>query len=147
MINSGSNALTTCLPTRPISLMPPTSPPMRELEDRGKQITHGWQPTNHGSEPGGRYGTDPTMQRTKTEAAFSTKYNWLGSRSVDVTIRINDELEGIDRWPRSICSKRCGIYPHATRQCQTVHSNHAPQTGRRGRRLSILVVYLRSETK
>jgi hypothetical protein len=26
-----------------------------------------------------------------TEAAFSTKYNWLGSRSVDVTLRINEE--------------------------------------------------------
>jgi hypothetical protein len=37
-----------------------------------------------------------------TEAAFSTKYNWLGSRSVDVTLRINEEKPFKQVWRASI---------------------------------------------
>jgi hypothetical protein len=37
-----------------------------------------------------------------TEAAFSTKYNWLGSRSVDVTLRINEEKTVKQTWRASI---------------------------------------------
>ena len=37
-----------------------------------------------------------------TEAAFSTKYNWLGSRSVDVQLRINDEKPFKEVWKASI---------------------------------------------
>jgi hypothetical protein len=61
-----------------------------------------------------------------TEAAFSTKYNFLSSRSVDVTPRINDEKpfkevwRASNGWPRGIRLKRCGICSHAARQRQTV---------------------------
>jgi hypothetical protein len=37
-----------------------------------------------------------------TEAAFSTRYNYLGSRSVDVTLRINDEKPFKEVWKASI---------------------------------------------
>ena len=37
-----------------------------------------------------------------TEVAFSTKYNYLGSRSVDVTLRINDEKPFKEVWKASI---------------------------------------------
>jgi hypothetical protein len=37
-----------------------------------------------------------------TEAAFSTKYNYLGSRSVDVQLRINDERPFKELWKASI---------------------------------------------
>jgi hypothetical protein len=37
-----------------------------------------------------------------TEAAFSTRYNYLGSRSVDVTLRINDETPFKEVWKASI---------------------------------------------
>src|SRR5580704_1350138 len=37
-----------------------------------------------------------------TEAAFSTKYNWLGSRTVDVMLRINDEKPFKEVWKASI---------------------------------------------
>jgi Type VI secretion system VasI, EvfG, VC_A0118 len=37
-----------------------------------------------------------------TEAAFSTKYNWLGTRSVDVTLRINEEKTFTQTWRASI---------------------------------------------
>ena len=37
-----------------------------------------------------------------TEAAFSTKYNYLGSRSVDVTLRINDEKSFRQVWKASM---------------------------------------------
>jgi Type VI secretion system VasI, EvfG, VC_A0118 len=37
-----------------------------------------------------------------TEVAFSTRYNYLGSRSVDVTLRINDEKPFKEVWKASI---------------------------------------------
>jgi hypothetical protein len=37
-----------------------------------------------------------------TEAAFSTKYNYLGSRSVDVTLRINDDKPFKQVWKASM---------------------------------------------
>ena len=37
-----------------------------------------------------------------TEAAFSTRYNYLGSRSVDVTLRINDDNPFKQVWKASI---------------------------------------------
>jgi hypothetical protein len=37
-----------------------------------------------------------------TEAAFSTKYNWHGSKSVDVALRINDEKPFKKLWKASI---------------------------------------------
>jgi hypothetical protein len=37
-----------------------------------------------------------------TEAAFSTRYNCLGSRSVDVTLRINDEKPFKEVWKASM---------------------------------------------
>jgi hypothetical protein len=47
-----------------------------------------------------------------TEAAFSTKYNWLGSRSVDVTLRINDEKPFKEIWKASI-DGRAAFAPNA----------------------------------
>jgi hypothetical protein len=47
-----------------------------------------------------------------TEAAFSTKYNWLGSRSVDVTLRINDEKSFKAGWKASI-DGRAAFAPNA----------------------------------
>jgi hypothetical protein len=47
-----------------------------------------------------------------TEAAFSTKYNWLGSRSVDVTLRINDETPFKAVWKASI-DGRAAFAPNA----------------------------------
>ena len=37
-----------------------------------------------------------------TEAAFSTTYNWLGSRTVDVTLQINDEKPLKEVWKASM---------------------------------------------
>ena len=37
-----------------------------------------------------------------TESAFSTKYNYLGSRTVDVTLRINDDKPFKQVWKASI---------------------------------------------
>jgi hypothetical protein len=37
-----------------------------------------------------------------TEAAFSTKYNYLGSRSVDVTLRLNDDKPFKQVWKASM---------------------------------------------
>ena len=37
-----------------------------------------------------------------TEAAFSTRYNYLGSRSVDITLRINDDNPFKQVWKASI---------------------------------------------
>jgi Type VI secretion system VasI, EvfG, VC_A0118 len=37
-----------------------------------------------------------------TEAAFSTRYNYLGSRSVDVTLRINDDKPFKEVWKASM---------------------------------------------
>jgi hypothetical protein len=36
-----------------------------------------------------------------TEAAFSTKYNYLGSKSVDVLVRINDQEPSKEAWRTS----------------------------------------------
>jgi type VI secretion system VasI family protein len=47
-----------------------------------------------------------------TEAAFSTKYNWLGSRSVDVTLRINEERTLKQTWRASI-DGRAAFAPNA----------------------------------
>jgi len=47
-----------------------------------------------------------------TEAAFSTKYNWLGGRSVDVTLRINEERTFKQTWRASI-DGRAAFAPNA----------------------------------
>ena len=47
-----------------------------------------------------------------TEAAFSTKYNYLGSRSVDVTLRINNEKPFKEVWKASI-DGRAAFAPNA----------------------------------
>ena len=47
-----------------------------------------------------------------TEAAFSTKYNWLGSRSVDVALRINDEKPFKAVWKASV-DGRAAFAPNA----------------------------------
>jgi type VI secretion system VasI family protein len=47
-----------------------------------------------------------------TEAAFSTKYNWLGSRSVDVTLHINEERTFKQTWRASI-DGRAAFAPNA----------------------------------
>ena len=47
-----------------------------------------------------------------TEAAFSTRYNYLGSRSVDVTLRINDEKPFREVWKASI-DGRAAFAPNA----------------------------------
>jgi hypothetical protein len=39
---------------------------------------------------------------TGVEAAFSTRYNYLGSRSVDVTLRINDDKPFKQVWKASM---------------------------------------------
>jgi hypothetical protein len=70
-----------------------------------------------------------TFCEQTTEAAFPTKYNFLSSRSVDVTPRINDEKpfkevwRASNGWPRGIRLKRCGICSHAARQRQTVRQD------------------------
>jgi type VI secretion system (T6SS) VasI/EvfG family protein len=47
-----------------------------------------------------------------TEAAFSTRYNWLGNRSVDVMLRINDEKPFKEVWKASI-DGRAAFAPNA----------------------------------
>jgi hypothetical protein len=47
-----------------------------------------------------------------TEAAFSTKYNYLGSRSVDVQLRINDQKPIKEVWKTSI-NGRAAFAPDA----------------------------------
>jgi hypothetical protein len=42
------------------------------------------------------------VQRPNHRAAFSTRYNYLGSRSVDVTLRINDDKPFKQAWKASI---------------------------------------------
>ena len=68
-----------------------------------------------------------------TEAAFSTQYNYLGSRTVDVQLRINDQnpieagLEGVNGWPRRFCSRRRGVHSVAAGQWKTVDKDDAQQ--------------------
>jgi type VI secretion system (T6SS) VasI/EvfG family protein len=57
-----------------------------------------------------------------TEAAFSTKYNWLGSRSVDVTPRINDEKPFKEVWKASI-DGRAAFAPNAVEFIRTLLDN------------------------
>jgi hypothetical protein len=47
-----------------------------------------------------------------TEAAFSTKYNYLGSKSVDVLVQINDEKPTKDVW-RASTTGRAAFAPNA----------------------------------
>jgi hypothetical protein len=64
-----------------------------------------------------------------TEAAFSTKYNYLGSRSVDVQLRIDDEKPFREVWKASVdgraafASNAVEFYSHAARQRHTVHKS------------------------
>ena len=66
-----------------------------------------------------------------TEAAFSTQYNYLGYKSVDVQLRVNDQnpfkevWEGVNKWSRCICSIRCGFNSVLAGQCKAVNQDHA----------------------
>jgi len=57
-----------------------------------------------------------------TEAALSTKYNWLGSRSVDVTLRINDEKPLKAVWRVSI-DGNAAFAPNAVAFIQSLPDN------------------------
>lgn len=57
-----------------------------------------------------------------TEAAFSTKYNYLGSRSVDVQLRINDEQPVKEVWKASI-NGRAAFAPNAAAFIQSLPDN------------------------
>jgi hypothetical protein len=57
-----------------------------------------------------------------TEAAVSTKYNWLGSRSVDVTLRINEEKPFKESWKASI-NGRAAFAPNAVEFIQSLPDN------------------------
>ena len=57
-----------------------------------------------------------------TEAAFSTKYNYLGSRSVDVELRINDQNPIKEVWKASI-DGRAGFAPNAVAFVQSLPDN------------------------
>jgi len=48
----------------------------------------------------------------KTEAAFSTKFNYLGSKSVKVLVRVNDEKPTQDEW-RPSTTGRAAFAPSA----------------------------------
>ena len=57
-----------------------------------------------------------------TEAAFSTRYNYLGSRSVDVTLRINDEKPFKAVWKASI-DGRAAFAPNAVEFIRVLPDN------------------------
>ena len=57
-----------------------------------------------------------------TEAAFSTKYNWLGSRTVDVTLRINDGKPFKELWKASI-DGRAAFAPNAVEFIRVLPDN------------------------
>jgi hypothetical protein len=57
-----------------------------------------------------------------TEAAFSTKYNYLSSRSVDVQLRINDQNPIKEVWKASI-DGRAGFAPNAVAFIQSLPDN------------------------
>jgi len=57
-----------------------------------------------------------------TEAAFSTKYNYLGSRSVDVQLRINDEKPLKEVWKASI-DGRAAFAPDAVKFIRMLPDN------------------------
>ena len=61
-------------------------------------------------------------QEQTTEAAFSTKYNYLGSRSVDVQLRINDQEPIKEVWPASI-DGRAAFAPNAVAFIQSLPDN------------------------
>ena len=57
-----------------------------------------------------------------TEAAFSTKYNYLGSRTVDVQLRINDKNPIKEVWKASI-DGRAAFAPDAVAFIQSLPDN------------------------
>ena len=57
-----------------------------------------------------------------TEAAFSTKYNYLGSRTVDVQLRINDQNPFKQVWKASI-DGRAAFAPDAVAFIQSLPDN------------------------
>ncbi len=62
------------------------------------------------------------MQNQITEAAFSTKYNYLGSRSVDVQLRINDQTPIKEVWKASM-NGRAAFAPDAVAFMQSLPDN------------------------
>jgi Type VI secretion system VasI, EvfG, VC_A0118 len=88
-----------------------SSPPSNTMEQSAKhgnwQIEESKSPTDGSPQvvAANLVGDTVLILRCKdqtTEAAFSTKYNWLGSRSVEVTLRINDEKPFKQVWRVSI---------------------------------------------
>ncbi len=57
-----------------------------------------------------------------TEAAFSTQYNYLGSKSVDVQLRINDQTPIKEVWKTSVNS-RAAFAPNAIAFIQSLPDN------------------------
>jgi hypothetical protein len=57
-----------------------------------------------------------------TEAAFSTKYNYLGSRSVNVQLRINDQTPSKEVWKASM-DGRAAFAPDAVAFIQSLPDN------------------------
>jgi hypothetical protein len=65
-----------------------------------------------------------------TEAAFSTKYNYLGYKSVDVQLQINDQNRIKEVWNasmngRAVCPRRCGVHSILTGQWKSDDQDHA----------------------
>jgi hypothetical protein len=60
-----------------------------------------------------------------TEAAFSTKYNYLGYKSVDVELRINDQTPIKQVWKASM-DGRAAFAPDAIAFIQTLPDNGEP---------------------
>ena len=81
-----------------------------------------------------------------TEAAFSTKYNWLGSRTVDVTLQINDEKPLKEVWKASM-DGRAAFASNAEEFIRKLPDNAklfirtTRSTERRRRRILILATY------
>ena len=62
------------------------------------------------------------MQRPITEAAFSTKYNYLGYSSVDVQLRVNDQNPIKEVWKASM-NGRAAFAPDAVAFIQSLPDN------------------------
>jgi hypothetical protein len=83
-----------------------TKPPEKSAKEDNWSIEESKSPTDGSRQivAANLVGDTVLMLRCKdqiTEAAFSTRYNYLGSRSVDVTLRINDEKPFKELWKAS----------------------------------------------
>jgi hypothetical protein len=85
----------------------PPNTPEKSANDAKWSIDESKSPTDGSSQivAANLVGDTALILRCKdqiTEAVFSTRYNYLGSRSVDVQLRINDEKPFKEAWKASI---------------------------------------------